>query len=150
MPNYEGIGSCIARHQIDVMFITTALFNAVIDEAPQALSGVRQLLVGGEALSVEHIRRAQKTLTGVELTNIYGPTESTTFACHHRIEELKGDERGIAIGRAIGNTQVTSSIVRWKWWVWGSKESYTSVARNSARVSEEKRADSGAVRAESV
>ena len=30
----------------------------MIDEAPDALAGVRQLLVGGEALSVAHVRRA--------------------------------------------------------------------------------------------
>ncbi len=105
VPNYEGIGNCIARHEIDVLWMTASLFNAVVDEAPQALSGVKQLLVGGEALSVEHIRRAQKALPGVKLTNGYGPTESTTFACCHPIGEVREDERAIPIGRAIGNTQ---------------------------------------------
>ncbi|HEX7330143.1 MAG TPA: amino acid adenylation domain-containing protein [Pyrinomonadaceae bacterium] len=105
VPNYEGIGKCIARHGIDVMWMTSSLFNAVVDEAPQALRGVEQLLVGGEALSVEHIRRAQNVLPEVKLTNGYGPTESTTFACCHAIEEVRADERSIPIGRAIGNTQ---------------------------------------------
>ena len=105
VPNYEGIGNCIARHGIDVMWMTASLFNAVVDEAPQALRGVGQLLVGGEALSVEHIRRAQQALPGVQLTNGYGPTESTTFACCHPIAEVREEERAIPIGRAIGNTQ---------------------------------------------
>ena len=64
------------------------------------------MLVGGEALSVGHVKRTQEQLCDVELTNGYGPTESTTFACCHRIEAVRGDERGIAIGRPIGNTQV--------------------------------------------
>jgi amino acid adenylation domain-containing protein len=106
VPSFEGIASSVRRHGIELMWLTASLFNAVIDDAPEALTGVKQLLVGGEALSVSHVRRAQEKLAGVELTNGYGPTESTTFACCHRIEEVTGEERGIAIGRPIGNTQV--------------------------------------------
>ncbi|MGB8508003.1 MAG: condensation domain-containing protein, partial [Pyrinomonadaceae bacterium] len=59
---------------------------------------VRQLLVGGEALSAAHIRRALEALEGVEVTNGYGPTETTTFACTHRISEAEVSERGIERG----------------------------------------------------
>jgi amino acid adenylation domain-containing protein len=106
VPSFTGIASSVGRHGIDLMWLTASLFNAVVDEAPASLAGVKQLLVGGEALSVGHVRRAQEMLSEVELTNGYGPTESTTFACCHRIEAVQGEERGIAIGRPIGNTQV--------------------------------------------
>jgi amino acid adenylation domain-containing protein len=106
VPSFEGIATNVARHGIELMWLTASLFNAVIDNAPEALNGVKQLLVGGEALSVGHIKRAQERIGDVVLTNGYGPTESTTFACCHRIEAVRGDERGIAIGRPIGNTQV--------------------------------------------
>ena len=106
VPSFAGIATSVRRHGIELMWLTASLFNAVIDAAPESLAGVKQLLVGGEALSVGHIKRAQEQLADVELTNGYGPTESTTFACCHRIEAVQGDERGIAIGRPIGNTQV--------------------------------------------
>ena len=106
VPSFEGIATNVARHGIELMWLTASLFNAVIDAAPESLSGVKQLLVGGEGLSVGHIKRAQDKLRDVELTNGYGPTESTTFACCHRIEAVLGDASGIAIGRPIGNTQV--------------------------------------------
>ena len=106
VPSFAGIARSVGRHGADLMWLTASLFNAVIDAAPDSLAGVKQLLVGGEALSVGHIRRAQGKLGAVELTNGYGPTESTTFTCCHRIEAVRGDEKGIAIGRPIGNTQV--------------------------------------------
>ena len=104
--SFAGIAKSVACHRIDTMWLTASLFNAVVDDAPESLAGVKQVLVGGEALSVAHIKRAQEKLEGVELWNGYGPTESTTFACCHRIEPVRGDERGIAIGRPIGNTHV--------------------------------------------
>ena len=106
VPSFTGMASSVGRYGIELMWLTASLFNAVVDEAPESLAGVKQLLVGGEALSVGHVRRAQELLGEVELTNGYGPTESTTFACCHRIEAVQGEERGIAIGRPIGNTQV--------------------------------------------
>ena len=106
VPSFVGIAGSVGRHEIDLMWLTASLFNAVVDDAPQSLTGVKQLLVGGEALSVAHVKRAQEQLGDIALTNGYGPTESTTFTCCHRIEAVRGDERGIAIGRPIGNTQV--------------------------------------------
>ena len=89
------------------LWLTASLFNVVVDEEVQALGEVEQLLVGGEALSVGHIRRAQQELPGVQLINGYGPTEGTTFSCCYRLEAAVGDEaESIPIGRPIANTEV--------------------------------------------
>ena len=53
---------------------------------------MEQVLAGGEALSVEHVRRAQAVLAGTQLINGYGPTEGTTFTCCHAI--ARDAERG--------------------------------------------------------
>ena len=66
-----------------------------------------QLLTGGEALSVDHIRRAQQALPGTQFINGYGPTENTTFTCCYCIPRpLDETLRSIPIGRPIGNTRV--------------------------------------------
>jgi amino acid adenylation domain-containing protein len=102
-----GLEAVIARHGVTTLWLTAALFNAVIDERPTALRGLRQLLTGGEALSVPHVRRALAALPGVALINGYGPTESTTFTCCQRIPNpLPKDWTSIPIGRPIGNTTV--------------------------------------------
>src|SRR6185295_3075575 len=68
---------------------------------------LKQLLIGGEALSVGHVRTGLEELGEVELINGYGPTEVTTFSCTHRIRSSAGAgwERGVPIGRPISNTE---------------------------------------------
>ena len=65
------------------------------------------MLVGGEALSVPHIRRAVEQLPQTQLLNGYGPTENTTFTCCYTIPaELDDSVSSIPIGPPIANTQV--------------------------------------------
>src|SRR5713101_6278412 len=97
----------IRKHKVTTAWLTASLFNAIIDEAPGELLGLEQLLTGGEALSVTHIRRALDLLPSVQLINGYGPHESTTFTCCYSIpRQLSENVLSIPIGRPIGNTQV--------------------------------------------
>jgi len=107
VPAAQDLGDVLRRQKVTTLWLTSSLFNAVIDEAPAALSSVRQLLVGGEALSAAHIRRALSALPETQLVNGYGPTESTTFACCYSIpRHLEEAASSIPIGRPISNTQV--------------------------------------------
>ncbi|MGF1482019.1 MAG: amino acid adenylation domain-containing protein [Cyanophyceae cyanobacterium] len=99
------LGNVIKKHGINTLWLTASLFNAVIDENPQALRGLSQLLVGGEALSVPHVRRALTALPATQIINGYGPTESTTFACCYPIPKQLDDAHALPIGRPIANTQ---------------------------------------------
>lgn len=100
------LGEAIQRHNVTTLWLTAAYYNAVIDEAPSGLREIKQLIVGGEALSVVHIRRGQRQLPGTRMVNGYGPTESTTFACCYPIpRDLRDEIRSIPIGRSIANTQ---------------------------------------------
>ena len=100
----EALGRTIAEQGVTTLWLTASLFNLMIDEQPAALRGLRQLLVGGEALSVEHIRRARTVLPGCRLINGYGPTECTTFSCCHTITHV-GTAASIPIGGPIADTQ---------------------------------------------
>src|SRR6185295_10933195 len=99
--------STIRRHGVTSAWITSSLFNALVDEAPRCLAGLTQILVGGEALSVPHVRRALDQLPHCRLVNGYGPTENTTFTCCHVIRRADVERgRSIPIGRPIANTTV--------------------------------------------
>ncbi|MGJ7519873.1 amino acid adenylation domain-containing protein [Variovorax sp. LT1P1] len=105
MPTGAGLARTIDRHGVKTAWLTAALFNAIVDDNPQHLAGLRQLLTGGEALSVAHVRRALAALPGLTLINGYGPTECTTFAATHRIpRDLPADARSVPIGRPITDT----------------------------------------------
>jgi amino acid adenylation domain-containing protein len=106
-PTGSGLRSFIARHRVTTAWLTAALFNAIVDEDPTHLQGLRQILTGGEALSVSHVRRALAALPQAQIINGYGPTETTTFAATYAVpRSLDPDLRSIPIGRAIRDTQL--------------------------------------------
>jgi aspartate racemase len=95
----------IRQHRVTTLWLTSALYNLIIDENPESLLPIRQLLIGGEALSVSHIRRGLKLLPATQLINGYGPTENTTFSCCYRIPRILPAELAtIPIGKPIGNS----------------------------------------------
>ena len=105
-PSLHEIGEAIRRNSVSTAWLTSSFFNTVIDEAPEMLSGLRQLLIGGEALSVLHVRRALDLLPKTRIVNGYGPTECTTFACCYTIpRDLPAQLSSIPIGRPIANTE---------------------------------------------
>ncbi len=107
VPTPQEIGAVVRQHKVSTLWLTASLFNTVIDQAPEVLSGIRQLLTGGETLSVTHIRRALSMLPDSTIINGYGPTESTTFTCCYQIpKQLDAAVNSISIGRPISNTQV--------------------------------------------
>ncbi|MDR6978337.1 amino acid adenylation domain-containing protein [Streptomyces sp. 3330] len=91
--------------RIDTLFITVALFNAVVEKVPDCFAGAAQVLVGGEQLNAPLIRRWYAANPGARtvLHNVYGPTEATTFAlCHPIPRDFDGD--AIPIGTALPGT----------------------------------------------
>ena len=42
VPGPQDLGEVLKKHDVDTSWLTTALFNTVINEDPQALSGIRQ------------------------------------------------------------------------------------------------------------
>ena len=103
-PSLEEIGNAIREHDVTTLWLTSGLFNAMVNERLSDLRPLRQLLAGGDVLSVPHVRKALRKLTSTRLINGYGPTESTTFACCHIIESGAPLDSSVPIGRPIANT----------------------------------------------
>jgi amino acid adenylation domain-containing protein len=105
VPTAAGLAKVIRQQKLTMVFLTTALFNAVIDEDPQVLRPVREVFFGGEAASPDHVRRAYEALPTTQLYNVYGPTEGTTYATYHAIERPpEAGARSIPIGRPVPDT----------------------------------------------
>jgi amino acid adenylation domain-containing protein len=107
IPDFQDLRQVISSQKITTLWLTAALFNTIIMEAPDVLVGVEELLTGGEALSVPHIQSALALLPKTQLINGYGPTESTTFTCCYRIpRSLPASISAIPIGQAIAHTSI--------------------------------------------
>jgi aspartate racemase len=105
-PTLGTLGDALARHGVTTLWLTAGLFHQVVDERPEILAPLRQLLAGGDVLSVAHVRRILDLLPGLRLVNGYGPTENTTFTCCYPVSDPAALERSVPIGRPIANTRV--------------------------------------------
>lgn len=95
----------LRRQQVSMMFLTTALFNQIARDVPDAFATMRQLMFGGEAVDVGAVKQIVAHGSPQRLVHVYGPTESTTFATAYLVESVSADATTIPIGRAISNTQ---------------------------------------------
>ncbi|RAL26258.1 amino acid adenylation domain-containing protein [Thermoflavimicrobium daqui] len=104
-PSLEEIGQVLRQYKVTTLWLTVGLFNLMVENQLDALRGLRQLLVGGDVVSVPHVRKVL-ALGGIQVINGYGPTESTTFTCCYPIPADWQGETTIPIGRPISNTEV--------------------------------------------
>ncbi len=102
----EEIGRLIASQGVTTLWLTAALFHMMVTEHLEALRPLKQLLAGGDVLSLNHVRRVVTALPALRLINGYGPTENTTFTCCHRITLESLASGTVPIGRPIANTRV--------------------------------------------
>jgi amino acid adenylation domain-containing protein len=96
----------LSRERITTLFLTTALFNQVAEEAPGAFHGLKHLLFGGEAVDPKRVRHVLAHQPPERLLHVYGPTETTTFATWNLVTDVPEDAGTVPIGRPIANTSV--------------------------------------------
>ena len=95
----------LAEGKATSLFLTTALFNQYVDVLMPILPQFRHLLFGGEAADAHTVRRVLASTPPRQLSNIYGPTETTTFAAVHAIKAVAENATSLPIGAAIANTR---------------------------------------------
>ncbi len=92
----------LAKHNVTSLWLTSALFNQLCEADVSLFAGLQQLLVGGDVLSPNHIRKLRETYPEVAIINGYGPTENTTFSATHLIDQV--DTGRLPIGKPIKNS----------------------------------------------
>jgi amino acid adenylation domain-containing protein/non-ribosomal peptide synthase protein (TIGR01720 family) len=92
--------------KVTAVFLTTALFNALVQEAPECFFSVREVLTGGEAASTLAFQRIHQHCPETLVGHVYGPTETTTFATHYAVSNPEKLTNNVPIGRALDNHQI--------------------------------------------
>ncbi len=106
VPSIDAIAAAIRDQGVNTAWLTAGLFHLMVDERPDALLPLTQLLAGGDVLSPPHVRKALALLPHCRLINGYGPTENTTFTCCYTIPHQGWGGGAIPIGDAIAGTSV--------------------------------------------
>jgi amino acid adenylation domain-containing protein len=99
-----GLSEALKRHQVTSAFLTTGLFNLVVDTDVDALRPLHELVIGGEAASASHLTSALAVVPAV--VNGYGPTENTTFTTCYRVSDPAHVSVPVPIGPPIAGTSV--------------------------------------------
>ncbi|MGZ3458142.1 MAG: non-ribosomal peptide synthetase [Archangium sp.] len=102
----RALATFIREKQASVVFVTTALFNQVAAECPEAFQGVKYVMFGGEAADARWLREVLDQGSSAKLLNLYGPTESTTCATWHEVTEVAEGAMSVPIGKPVANTDV--------------------------------------------
>ncbi|MFB6894236.1 amino acid adenylation domain-containing protein, partial [Kitasatospora sp. NPDC056327] len=77
----------IARHRVSRLFLTIGLFTLFADEDPACFSGLREVWTGGDVVSPVAVARVREACPDTLVVNVYGPTETTTFATAHPVAD---------------------------------------------------------------
>ncbi|MGL6211277.1 MAG: MupA/Atu3671 family FMN-dependent luciferase-like monooxygenase, partial [Paracoccaceae bacterium] len=95
------IAAQIVRHGVTHLQCTPSMARmiAMNDDSRRALSGVKTLMLGGEALPGALVSDL-KTATGARLFNMYGPTETTIWSSVDLVEGA------VTIGTPLANQQM--------------------------------------------
>jgi amino acid adenylation domain-containing protein len=106
MLSLADLAEALARHEVTTLWLTAGLFHQMVEERLESMSGLQQLLAGGDALSPAHVHRALSALGATRLINGYGPTENTTFTCCYSVRDPEQVGSSVPIGRPISATRV--------------------------------------------
>ena len=95
----------VAEHGVTAIFLTTALFNVFAEELPECFAGLREVWTGGEAASIPAMERVRAHCPGTVLLNVYGPTETTTFATCREMTPVLIAAGSAPIGKPLDDTR---------------------------------------------
>ncbi|CAI7622119.1 unnamed protein product [Penicillium glandicola] len=100
------LGHFLENREVTVMIIPTALFNVIALNAPAAFHNLRHVLVGGEAVNVNAMKKVLINGPPENLWDAYGPTETTIYVtiCWVDLEETQYPR--IGIGRTFGESKI--------------------------------------------
>ncbi|NEO47068.1 MAG: amino acid adenylation domain-containing protein, partial [Moorea sp. SIO4A3] len=105
-PSLSEIGAAIRENQVTTLWLSAGLFQLMVEEELENLKTVKQLLAGGDVLSVTHVQKVVEKLPECQLINGYGPTENTTFTCCFAVKADSNLEKSVPIGKPISNTKI--------------------------------------------
>lgn len=99
----DALAASIRRERLTAMFVTTAVFELVSRQRPDAFAPLDTLLFGGEAIDVARVADVLQHGAPSRLVHVYGPTETTTFASYHDVTEADVRSGVLPIGTPLQN-----------------------------------------------
>lgn len=93
----------VETNKITSLFITTQLFNQLVDLNIDIFTYISNVLTGGEAVSVKHMNMLNLYNKNINIIHCYGPTENTTFSTCYDVKKITYTDT-VPIGKPISNS----------------------------------------------
>lgn len=106
MPSLSELARIIESNKISTVWLTSGLFHQMVDHELDCFRQVRQVLTGGDVVSVDHVTRFIEGVPDCRLISCYGPTENTTFTTAFTVRDSESVQPSVPIGWPIANTQI--------------------------------------------
>ncbi|HEX8092837.1 amino acid adenylation domain-containing protein [Jatrophihabitans sp.] len=97
----------LTAQRITTLWLTSPLFNQIVEQDPTAFRPLRELFTGGDVLSPAHVAKVLDACPELILINAYGPTENGTYSLTYQLERndpARAELASIPIGRPIANS----------------------------------------------
>ncbi|MEV8015621.1 non-ribosomal peptide synthase/polyketide synthase [Streptomyces sp. NPDC086554] len=104
-PDIAELKRLIVEEGITGVHFTAGLFRVVADDLGDALGGVKEILTGGDVVSVAAVESVLRAAPHVAVRHLYGPTEITLCATTHLVTTADGLGDRLPIGRPMANTR---------------------------------------------
>ena len=102
----ESVAEIVRNDNVSIMFLTTGLFNLMIDEKIDELTDVKYLISGGEVMSPHIAKKAVGILQNTQVFNVYGPTENCVFSTAFEVTDSTNFINSVPIGKVINGTSM--------------------------------------------
>jgi amino acid adenylation domain-containing protein len=96
----------LQRSGINLLFLTTGLFNQLAAAQPTLFAGLKYLMIGGDVADPKRIATVLSSGAPAHFLIFYGPTEATVFVTTYQVAAIAPDTNILPIGRPIANSCV--------------------------------------------
>ena len=98
----------VYSHDVTMVWLTSGLFNVMMDLHVDKFCKVHHILTGGDVVSTDKVQLAQTKLPSCSFYNMYGPTEGTTFTTYYIVPDnfSRASVAQVPIGIPVSNTRI--------------------------------------------
>lgn len=103
--SFDEFHAYLINNKITIAWLTTGLFNHIVNEGLTYFDGLRAVYTGGEQVNELLMRKLRMHAPNLVIVNMYGPTENTTFTTFYPVT-IENCHEEIVIGRPINNSSI--------------------------------------------
>ncbi|WP_274567611.1 non-ribosomal peptide synthase/polyketide synthase [Streptomyces spiramyceticus] len=99
------LAGLVETYDLTTVHVTAGLFGVLAEESPESLSGLDEVLTGGDVVPAGSVARVLETVPGLRVRHLYGPTESTLCSTTFVVESGAEAPAVLPIGSPMDNVR---------------------------------------------